>query len=492
PPTLPLIGNLHQIPKSGAPLQFTAWAQQYGGIFSLKLGSSTVVVITDKSLVKAMLDKKSSIYSGRPVSYVSDLMTHRDHLLAMDYGEKWRKFRKLIHQQFHESRCEKEHIVLQNAEAVQMLCDFCLAPGEVMKHPKRFSNSITMTLVYGIRSATVDTPHLVKLFELMEGFSEIMEPGSTPPVDIFPILKYLPESLFGDWRTRARDVGKKMDTLYGKMVSQVMKRRLASGSAGSFLDCIFDKQDKLNLTRDEINFICGVLLEGGSDTSSSVIIAFIHAMIKYPNVQKKAQAEIDQIVGQSRSPLWSDYARLPYIAMIVKETMRWRPVVPLGFPHASSEDDMVNGMSIPKNSTIILNVWGLHHDPVLVPDPDTFNPSRFATRTLLAPEYASSADYENRDHYGYGSGRRICPGIHLAERNLWLAMAKLLWAFSIKAKEGAEPIDTDLRTAYLEGLLCCAKPFECAIEPRSEERRETIMREFEQVNEEVFAKYETE
>ena len=149
-------------------------------------------------------------------------------------------------------------------------------------------------------------------------------------------------------------------------------------------------------------------------------------------------------------------------------------------------------MSIPKNSTIILNVWGLHHDPDLVPDPDTFNPSRFATRTLLAPEYASSADYENRDHYGYGSGRRICPGIHLAERNLWLAMAKLLWAFSIKAKEGAEPIDTDLRTAYLEGLLCCAKPFECAIEPRSEERWETIMREFEQVNEEVFAKYETE
>ena len=191
--------------------------------------------------------------------------------------------------------------------------------------------------MYGIRSATVDTPHLVKLFELMEGFSEIMEPGSTPPVDIFPILKYLPESLFGNWRTRARDVGKKMDTLYGKMVSQVMKRRLASGSAGSFLDGILDKQDKLNLTRDEMNFLCGVLLEGGSDTSSSIIIAFIHAMIKYPNVQKKAQAEIDQIVGQSRSPLWSDYAKLPYIAMVVKETMRWRPVVPLGFPHASSE-----------------------------------------------------------------------------------------------------------------------------------------------------------
>ncbi|TVY35450.1 Cytochrome P450 monooxygenase [Lachnellula occidentalis] len=409
----------------------------------------------------------------------------------MEYGDKWRKLRKLLHQQLHESRCEKEHIILQNAEAVQMLRDFCLAPDGVMKHPKRFSNSITTTLVYGIRTATIDTPHLVELFELMEDWSKIMETGSTPPVDIFPILKYLPESLLGYWRTQARDVGKAMDALYGKMVGKVMKRRLASGSAGSFLDSVLDKQNEPNFTRDELNFMCGVVLEGGSDTSSSIIIAFIHAMIKFPNVQKKAQQDIDQHVGQNRSPVWSDYAKLPYIGMIVKETMRWRPVTPLSFPHASSQDDVVNGMSIPKNSTVILNVWGLHHDPVLVSNPDIFDPSRFATRTLLAPEYASSADYENRDHYGYGSGRRICPGIHLAERNLWLAMAKLLWAFSFTEKKGAGPIDTDVRTAYSAGFLSCAEPYECDIELRSEERRKTIMREFEQVNEEVFSQYDT-
>lgn len=94
-----------------------------------------------------MIDKKSSIYSSRPASYVShDLITRGNHLLVMSYGDRWRKFRKLIHQQFHEARCEKEHIILQNAEAVQMLRDFCLFPQETMQHPKRFSNSITMTL----------------------------------------------------------------------------------------------------------------------------------------------------------------------------------------------------------------------------------------------------------------------------------------------------------------------------------------------------------
>lgn len=95
-------------------------------------------------------------------------------------------------------------------------------------------------------------------------------------------------------------------------------------------------------------------------------------------------------------------------------------------------------MKIPKGSTVILNVWGLHHDPKRHAHPDIFDPERYAGRTLLAPEYVSCADPEQRDHYGYGSGRRICPGIHLAERNLFLAIAKLLWAFRMAEKETTE------------------------------------------------------
>lgn len=111
------------------------------------MGPATAVVISDRGLVKALIDKKNAIYSDRPTSYVShDLITRGDHLLVMGYGNKWRNFRKLIHNYFHENRCEKEHIRVQNAEAVQMLRDFCIAPGELMNHPKRFSNSITMSL----------------------------------------------------------------------------------------------------------------------------------------------------------------------------------------------------------------------------------------------------------------------------------------------------------------------------------------------------------
>lgn len=151
-------------------------------------------------------------------------------------------------------------------------------------------------------------------------------------------------------------------------------------------------------------------------------------------------------------------------------------------------------MEIPAGSTVILNVWGLHHDPVRFPNPDVFDPERYAGRTLLAPEYAASADFENRDHYGYGSGRRMCPGIHLAERNLFLAMAKLLWAFDFSEKADAQgraiPIDVDAKTGYTEGFLHCPKPFAAEIKPRSEKRRATILKEYESAKSDVFSKYE--
>lgn len=98
-------------------------------------------------MVKALIDKKSAIYSDRPPSYVShELITQGDHLLMMNHGERWRLIRKLVYQTFNESKCEKEHVTLQNAEAVQLLKDCLVEPEGLMEHPKRFANSIIMSL----------------------------------------------------------------------------------------------------------------------------------------------------------------------------------------------------------------------------------------------------------------------------------------------------------------------------------------------------------
>ncbi|KAE8371336.1 cytochrome P450 [Aspergillus bertholletiae] len=495
PPTLPILGNLHQIPKKGSYLKFTEWAKQYGGIYSLKLGHGTAVVITDRRIIKELVDKRSAKYSNRPASYVShDLMTSGDHLLVMQYGQQWRAARKLVHQYFMESMVEKHHIEVQNAEAVQMLRDMCVRPDQHMRHPKRFSNSIIMSLVFGLRTPSVDTPHMTRLYDMMENWSQLMEPGATPPVDIYPLLHYIPQKFFGNWLSRSRNVGDEMNGLYESVLNRLHERRKLKGSKGSLMDTLLDQGEQLHLSHHQLYFLGGVLMEGGSDTTSSLVLAFIHAMTKWGQVLEKAQKEIDSVVGEDRTPVWSDYAQLPYVATIVKEVQRWRPVVPLAFPHAAAEDDWIDGYFIPKDTTVIINSWGMHHDEKRFPNPDTFDPDHYKGQTALAPELAAAADYENRDHYGYGSGRRICPGIHLAERNLFLAIAKLIWAFSIEPSlnDGGQPIEYDFRpeTGYSEGFLVCVKDFPCVIKPRSEARRATIMKELEVAQRDVFSRFD--
>ena len=191
--------------------------------------------------------------------------------------------------------------------------------------------------MFGVRTPNTTTPHMTKLYALMENWSKVMETGNTPPVDILPFLHYIPESLLGNWKSRAKNVGKEMNELYSQYLDIVITRRSKEVNVGSFMDKVLDQNEKLGFNRHQLYFLGGVMMEGGSDTSSSIIIAFLHAMTKWPEVMKKAQREIDTVVGEERSPVWEDYESLPYVAACVKEAMRWRPVVPLAFPHCNSE-----------------------------------------------------------------------------------------------------------------------------------------------------------
>ncbi|KAL7932232.1 cytochrome P450 [Trichoderma chlorosporum] len=503
PPRLPLIGNLHQIPKTGAHRLFTEWSKTYGGIFSLKLGPALAVVVTDRRLVREMLDRKSAIYSARPHSYVShDLITRGDHLLTMQYGDLWRKFRRILHPYFMESAVDKSHHNLVEAEQVAMIKDFLDRPGEHMVHTKRTSNSIIMSLVFGVRTPDAKTPHMRDLYDVMERWSAVMETGATPPVDIFPFLKMVPESWFGNWVQRGLAVGTSMRKLYGAQKALVLARR-ANADTGverptTLMDEVLDQQDKLQLTNHQQDFVGGVLMEGGSDTVSTMMLVVLQALCLNPDIVQRAQRDIDAVVDENATPRWEHRDQLPYITQIIKEAMRWRPVTPLGFPHAllsaeqGGQGDVVDGRFwLPPGTPVFLNVWGLHQD---CEDPDRFDPDRFDGRTKTSAEYAASSEYELRDHYVFGAGRRICPGIHLAEREMFLGTAKLLWGFNIEQardeKGNVIPIDTDPVTGYSEGFLVCPKEFACSVTPRSEKRAATIVREFEEAKKNVFSRYE--
>jgi cytochrome P450 len=168
------------------------------------------------------------------------------------------------------------------------------------------------------------------------------------------------------------------------------------------------------------------------------------AMVHYPEVQKKAQAEIDEVVGRDRMPTFEDRQNLPYLRAMVREVLRWRPPGPLGVPHKSSADDWYEGYFIPKGSVVITNVWAMNRDPAVFPDFDEFRPERFLD------ESAIPKDTHGQGHVTFGAGRRICVGMNVANNALFIDMASLLWAINIH--NGAKELPSRTQTTD-EGLI---------------------------------------
>ena len=149
-------------------------------------------------------------------------------------------------------------------------------------------------------------------------------------------------------------------------------------------------------------------------------------MAIHPEIQKKAQEEIDQLLEGERLPTLTDQDDLPYISALIKEIYRWHTPLPISIPKALTEDDVYRGYRIPKGTVVVENVWATFYDPSVYPEPHVFNPERFLKDGKLD---RSVRDPEDRV---FGSGRRVCPGKHFANRALFLRFATVLATFNIE------------------------------------------------------------
>jgi cytochrome P450 len=149
-------------------------------------------------------------------------------------------------------------------------------------------------------------------------------------------------------------------------------------------------------------------------------------MSVHPEIQKKAQKEIDQLLGGERLPTLSDQDDLPYISAMIKEIFRWHTPLPISVPKMLREDDVYKGYLLPKGATVMENVWTVFQDPVVYPEPHIFNPERFLKDGKLD---RSVKDPEDRI---FGSARRICPGRHFGKRAVFLRVASTLATFNIE------------------------------------------------------------
>ena len=177
-------------------------------------------------------------------------------------------------------------------------------------------------------------------------------------------------------------------------------------------------------------------------------------MIAYPEMQKRAQDELDAVVGRSRTPTYADAPNLPYVQAMVKEALRWRPAFPLNIPHTSMQDDWYEGMFIPKGSVCMVNLWQCHHDPAIYgPDAASFNPDRYLDEHgKLIPGPAETRD---DGHSSFGFGRRSCVGKHAANDSLFINIATVLWAARLEhgQDETGKEIPVDAETPIDIGMV---------------------------------------
>lgn len=337
----------------------------------------------------------------------------------------------------------------------------------------RYTYSNFAMQAFGFEVSSADDPAIEYIHASGTRSIEGTLPGSYL-VDILPSLDRLPLFL-KPWERWARRHFREDVAWAQEKLAEVRERSSSGGiNAGdSLLLRVLRDENRLGLScDDEAAFLSLNLIIGAADTSQISTWSFLEAMLSFPAVQTEAQAEIDRLVGD-RIPTWDDFGRSQYFRALMKEVWRWRPPVALGHPHVTTRDIEYGGMCVPKGARIHLNAWAIHRDERRHADPERFWPGRYMEDTLNTQQSLNLADATKRDHFAFGAGRRVCPGMNVAERSLGVAMMRILWAFDVKLSPGTSlPLDPQDFRSFMPGNPGSELPV-CMV-VRSEEKRRLV------------------
>jgi cytochrome P450 len=490
PTPLPFVGNKFQLPKSQPWIQFQKWSKVYGPIFTIWIGRKPTVIISDPVIAAELMEKRSTKYSSRPrMVAMGEILWDGASVLVQPYGKEWSVRRKLLHQALT-PKALRLYKPVQTAEASRLCSELLVTPKNWEKLFERFTSSIVFCVSYGHRIDSLHAEVIRQRFKFMHYSASLNVPGKYM-VESFPLMKHIPDFL-APWKVEIKAHGREEARENMALVDGVRNDMSNAKTRGddipdSLCKLLLELREKehIPLSERDFSFIPASLFGAGSDTTASTMCTAILALITHPETLREAHEELDAVVGSSRTPTFDDETQLPYIQALVKEVLRWRPVAVLGgTPHASTEDDHFEGYYIPSGTTILGNSWAINLNEDYYPDPHRFDPTRF-----LSTPHANKAGKSTMGtgkphpakagHSSFGWGRRICPGADLAANSLFIALAKILWAFDIVALKGVR-YDT---FAYTEGFNIRPQKFKCEIKARSEKHIEVLQRELKEAEE---------
>ncbi|KAF9457689.1 cytochrome P450 [Collybia nuda] len=472
PKKLPLIGNLLDMPTSFEWKTYHKWCKELNtDIIHLDVAGTSIVVLDTSEAATELLEKRSSIYSGRArMPMINELMGWSFNFGFMAYGDHWRFHRRLMHQAFHPAAAKRfrPHEIKATHGLLRRMLE---EPHNLIGNLRHMAGETIMSIAYGIDVKPKDDPYIATAEQGVHPLVAAAVPGAFL-VDVIPALKYVPEWIpFAGFQRKAKE-WKKLALRMINVPFEAAKKNIANGdTTPSFTAYSLENMDETkDMAYQEyvIKSTAGTMYAAGSDTTVSAIASCVLGLLSHPDVLKKAQQEIDSVVRPGQLPDFEDEASLPYITAIVKETLRWRDVVPIAVPHYLHVEDEYKGYRIPAGSIIIPNAWAMLHDENLYPEPLEFNPDRFMKDGKLNPAVRDPA------HATWGFGRRICPGRYMAFSSVWIAVASIIATLDIAKAVDENGNVIEPTHEYLSALVCMPLPFKCVIKPRSKEAEALI------------------
>ncbi|KAI0265709.1 cytochrome P450 [Gloeopeniophorella convolvens] len=468
PKRIPIIGNVRQLLDKKW-LFSRECKERFCDIMYLDAVGKPVVVLNSLKSTFELLERRASNYSDRPrFIMANEILSGGMQMVMLNRTDPlWRRMRRATHENLTREAVKSYHST-EIKEAVIFTSSLLSNPDHATRgrHLHRFGASTIMSFVYDY--TTLESEH-DEAVEKIEKFNERISLAGSPGtywVEFFPWMRHIP-ARFAKWkRDGLRHFAEDLKMFSG-LVDRVRSDRANGADRPSFCASMLQFHDRHGLTEPQVAMLAGALFAAGSETTPTTVEWLLLALTAFPEVQQRAQAEIDTMVGRDRTPTLADAPNLPYVHAVVREIARWRPALALGIPHATTGDDWYEGMFIPKGTMCLANLWQCNHDRAIFgADADEFKPERHLDESGdLAP---GPVETYQEGHVAFGFGRRICVGRHLARDSLFVVTAMILWAVRIERARGenGEELPLDLDSFIDLGFFVRPVPYECRITPR--------------------------
>ncbi|GAA5808621.1 hypothetical protein MFLAVUS_002013 [Mucor flavus] len=393
------------------------WHDELGPIIKLRMGVQSWFMISDPILAHKVFVAKGAETSSRP----HNVFAHDHHSIGgmgISFSQpngRWKVSRaagpKSVEKYMPLILQESKELVnrfiesSENENSVNPLVDLELN-----------SMNIMFKTTFGRRFDSIQHPEFLKMTEIIETTMRYcaLENDLANFLPIVSVFDY-----FFDSQSEQKDFIKNERNPFFRRLIKEAEHAKEPNVVKSLVE------DGFSLTDDETMVLTSDLIIAGTDTVSVTLSWNIAILCRHPNVQYKIFAELDKFIeSNGRVPHFNERSQLPYCISVMKECMRYRPITPFGLPHTTHEDLYIDDYMIPKGSTMICSMDSIHKRTDIYSDPETFIPERFMNN-LKTMQSAANGRLEDRDHYNFGWGRRICPAIYLAETEIFSAFVQI-------------------------------------------------------------------